>query len=141
MVSSAAFTISYIGPRLRKKAKPAATIPENGVFDHRTLEAFDGKNAPAYIAFRGKVYDVSNLKLWRGGTHMKHNAGHDLSDAISKAPHGDEKLSDLKIVGAYDKDLKPRKSFAQKAFYFIAYMNLLIVFAVLFVIAYWRWGL
>ncbi len=141
MVSSGLFTIFFVGPKL-KKGKIKAKIPDNKVFDPLTLMSFDGKGAtPVYIAFRGKVYDVSNLKLWKKGIHMKHQAGRDHTDAISKAPHGEEKLEKLKVVGMYDASLKPPKTFAQKTFYFIAYMNLFIVFIVLFVISYWRWGL
>ena len=36
---------------------------------------------------------------------------------------------------------KPPKTFTQKAFYVIAYLNVVIVFCVLITIAYWRWGL
>jgi hypothetical protein len=72
---------------------------------------------------------------------MKHRAGRDLTDFIAKAPHGEEKLKSLNIVGTYDASLKPPKTFAQKAFYVVAYMNLAIVFIVLFIISYWRWGL
>jgi predicted heme/steroid binding protein len=141
MFITALFTIFFVGPKL-KKGKIKARIPDNKVFDPLTLMAFDGKGeTPAYIAFRGKVYDVSNLKLWKNGIHIKHQAGHDLTDAISKAPHGEEKLESVNVVGTYDASLNPPKTFAQKAFYFIAYMNLLIVFAVLFIITYWRWGL
>lgn len=141
MVSSALFTVFFVGPKL-KKGKIKAKIPDSKIFDPLTLLAFDGKGeAPAYIAFQGKVYDVSNLKLWKNGVHMKHQAGHDLTNSIAKAPHGEEKLEKLPVVGTYDATLNPPKTFAQKAFYFIAYMNLIIVFIVLFVIAYWRWGL
>ncbi|RJQ44027.1 MAG: hypothetical protein C4538_11135 [Nitrospiraceae bacterium] len=104
--------------------------------------AFDGKEGrPAFIAFKKKVYDVSPLKLWNNGIHMKHQAGKDLTDAITKAPHGEEKLESLHVIGTYDAELKPSKTFARKAFYVIAYMNLFIVFVVLFVLAFWRWGL
>ena len=141
MILSALFTVLFVGPKL-KKGKIKARIPENKTFDPLTLMAFDGKgDAPSFIAFKDKIYDVSTLKLWKNGIHMKHQAGHDLSDAIAKAPHGEEKLETLNIVGTYNAELKPPKTFAQKAFYFIAYMNLFIVFIVLFVIAYWRWGL
>jgi predicted heme/steroid binding protein len=141
MISSALFTILFVGPKL-KKGKIKAKIPGNNIFDPLTLQAFDGKNdSPAFIAHKGKVYDMTALKLWKSGVHMKHQAGHDLSDSIAKAPHGEEKLEKLNVVGTYDFTLKPPKTFAQKAFYFIAYMNLFIVFIVLFVIAYWRWGL
>ncbi len=141
MVSSALFTILFVGPKLRK-GKITAKIPDNNIFDPLTLQAFDGKNnTPAFIAYKGKVYDMTTLKLWKNGIHMKHQAGHDHTDSISKAPHGEEKIEKLKLVGTYDATLKPPKTFAQKAFYFIAYMNLSIVFIVLFVITYWRWGL
>lgn len=141
MISSALFTILFVGPKL-KRGCVKACIPQNNVFDPVTLSAFDGKNgAPAYVACKGKVYDVSMLKLWKDGVHMKHLAGNDLTDAIAKSPHGEGKLERLSIVGTYDAALKPAMTFAQKAFYFIAYMNLFLVFVVLFVIAYWRWGL
>lgn len=141
MICSALFAILFVGPKL-KKGKITANIPDNKIFDPLTLTAFDGTNGnPVYIAFRGKVYDVSSLKLWKTGTHMKHHSGIDLTDAIAKAPHSEEKLESATVVGAYDAALKPPKTFAQKAFYFVAYMNLFIVFIVLFVIAYWRWGL
>jgi len=141
MISSALFTVMFIGPKL-KKGKIKASIPADKIFDPLTLQAFDGKNdAPAFIAFKGKVYDMTALKLWNMGVHMKHLAGRDLTDSITKAPHGEEKLEKLNVVGTYDATVKPPKTFEQKAFYFIAYMNLFIVFIVLFIIAYWRWGL
>jgi predicted heme/steroid binding protein len=141
MVSSALFTVLLVGPKLRK-GKITAKTPDNRMFDPLLLQAFDGKdNTPAFIAYKGKVYDMTALKLWENGIHMKHRAGYDLTDSIARAPHGEEKLQTLPVVGTYDATLKARKTFAQRAFYFIAYMNLVIVFAVLFVIAYWRWGL
>ncbi len=65
------------------------------------LKKFDGKSGrPAYIAFEGKVYDVSGSPLWRGGEHFSlHRAGEDTSDGISNAPHGDEKLEAIKLIG------------------------------------------
>jgi len=141
MISSALFTVLFIGPKL-KEGKIRAAIPENKIFDPLTLQTFDGKNdSPAYVAFKGKVYDMTSLNLWKNGIHMKHQAGHDHTESIKKAPHGEDKLEKLNVVGTYDATLKPPKTFAQKAFYFVAYMNLFIVFIVLFIIAYWRWGL
>jgi predicted heme/steroid binding protein len=141
MISSALFVVLFIGPRLKKGMKESSTaIPE--IFDPETLSHFDGKEGtPAYIAYKEKVYDMTNLKLWKNGQHMKHAAGHDMTVSLSKAPHGEEKLEGLSIIGKYDGSGKPPKTTAQKLFYFIAYMNLAIVFCVLIVIAYWRWGL
>jgi predicted heme/steroid binding protein len=141
MVSSALFVILFIGPKL-KKGEKRAVVPQDGVFDLLTLSHFDGKEGrPAYIANRDTVYDMSELKLWKNGMHMKHLAGADLTEALPKAPHGDEKLEPLKVVGTFDETRIPEKTLPQKMFYFIAYMNLTIVFLVLFVIAYWRWGI
>lgn len=141
MVSSALFVVSFVGPKLKKGIKNIA-IPKTGIFDPVTLSAFDGKQGrPAYFSYKRKVFDATGLKPWENGTHVKHLAGRDLTDAIAKAPHGEEKLNALHVVGDYDAALSPPKSPAQKAFYFIAYMNLTLVFCVLFVIAFLKWGI
>lgn len=141
MVSSAIFIVTYVGPRL-KRGDRKATFPGNGVFDPLTLSAFDGKaGRPAYVSYKGQVYDMSELDLWKNGMHMKHSAGNDLTDALPRAPHSEEKLEILKVVGTFDPAAQPGRTLPQKMFYFVAYMNLVIVFLVLFVIAFWRWGI
>jgi predicted heme/steroid binding protein len=58
----------------------------------------DGK--PAYVAFKGKVYDVSQSAFWLYGDHMgAHQAGKDLTDEIELAPHREETLQNVKEVG------------------------------------------
>jgi predicted heme/steroid binding protein len=58
----------------------------------------DGK--PAYIAFKGKVYDVSDSAFWMEGDHMgAHVAGKDLTNEIELAPHREETLQKVKQVG------------------------------------------
>ncbi|MCU0574410.1 MAG: cytochrome b5 [Syntrophobacteraceae bacterium] len=70
-------------------------------FDLEALEGFDGKEGrPAYVAHGGKVYDVSESKLWKGGSHMRrHQAGRDLATDIQAAPHGAEMLDRYPQVG------------------------------------------
>lgn len=66
------------------------------------LKQFDGQNGrPAYIAYKGKVYDVTDDPLWFGGDHMgQHKAGTDLSNEILfRAPHGEEELNLVKLIG------------------------------------------
>jgi len=61
----------------------------------------DGKEGrPVYIAYEGKIYDVSQSKLWKTGTHMKrHPSGKDLTTDLSAAPHGPEVLQRYPQVG------------------------------------------
>jgi predicted heme/steroid binding protein/uncharacterized membrane protein len=58
----------------------------------------DGR--PVYIAYQGKVYDVSGSSLWAGGRHMDlHQAGHELTGEFAEAPHGEEVLERYPQVG------------------------------------------
>lgn len=69
-------------------------------FTLEELRAFDGRLGPAYIAFEGRVYDVSGSFLWREGRHQAgHSAGSDLTEDIKKAPHGAELLERFPVVG------------------------------------------
>jgi predicted heme/steroid binding protein/uncharacterized membrane protein len=70
-------------------------------FEIEELAAFDGKDGrPVYIAHDGKIYDVSESKLWKGGVHMRrHHAGGDLTTDIQAAPHGAEMLDRYPQVG------------------------------------------
>lgn len=61
----------------------------------------NGQNGnPAYIVYKGKVYDVSDSSFWMGGDHLgAHEAGKDLTVELDLAPHGPENLERVKIVG------------------------------------------
>ena len=76
-------------------------------FDITELEKFDGNNGrPIYVAYKGKVYDVSNSKLWKNGLHMKrHHAGHDLTTDIQGAPHEPDVLDRYPQVGTLKKEV------------------------------------
>ncbi|MGK7345847.1 MAG: CopD family protein [Candidatus Nitrospinota bacterium M3_3B_026] len=141
MVTSAAMVVTLLNPRLRK-GRAKAAHPKDGVFGPGTLGAFDGKGgAPAYIAFKGKVYDVTASKLWKDGEHLrKHAAGRDLTSELEGAPHGPEKLEAMEKAGTYDPSLPSHLTPPQRTFYVVAYTNLALVFVALAVIAFWRWG-
>ncbi len=70
-------------------------------FTLEELKQFDGKNGrPAYVGYKGKVYDVSDDYLWTDGNHQgEHGAGKDLTEEMSLAPHGEETLDRVKLVG------------------------------------------
>jgi len=76
-------------------------LTEQKKVTRQELEANDGKNGkPAYIAYQGKVYDVSDSSFWMEGEHMgMHNAGKDLTDDLDMAPHRDENFNKVKFVG------------------------------------------
>lgn len=70
-------------------------------FTEEELLKYNGNDElAAYVAFKGKVYDVSLSKFWKNGNHFKkHFAGHDLTAELADAPHGDEVFQNCPQVG------------------------------------------
>jgi predicted heme/steroid binding protein len=70
-------------------------------FELEELKKYDGRDGrPAYIALKGKVYDVTESDLWAEGEHQGlHEAGKDLTEEILDAPHGEEMLKNVKLIG------------------------------------------
>jgi predicted heme/steroid binding protein len=70
-------------------------------FTIEELKEYNGKNGkPAYIAYKGKVYDVTDDYLWTDGEHQsEHSAGTDLTEKMSLAPHMEDVLDRVKLVG------------------------------------------
>jgi predicted heme/steroid binding protein len=83
-------------------------------FSSEELARYNGKKgSPAYIAYKGKVYDVTSSFLWRNGSHaVLHSAGVDLTDALEQAPHSADFLERFPVVGMLQtKDLPRERSF------------------------------
>ena len=70
-------------------------------FTLEELKNYDGKDGrPAYIAYKDKVYDVTDDFLWAEGDHQgEHVAGRDLTEEMALAPHADDVLERVKQVG------------------------------------------
>jgi predicted heme/steroid binding protein len=70
-------------------------------FTIKELEEYDGKGGKqAYVAYKGKVYDVSEISLWSDGDHLgMHQAGKDLTEDMELAPHGNDVLEKAKLIG------------------------------------------
>jgi len=141
MVTTAVIVTFFIGPKLRKQRSSISTQTKNKL-TVEDLHHFDGtENRPAYFGYKGKVYDVCLSKFWKGGTHFKkHHAGNDLTELLKTAPHGEEKLFQIpEVAELAPSQAKVGKSPHEKVFYFMAYMNLIFVFLITFIIALWRW--
>ena len=75
-------------------------------FDPDDLKRYNGENGqPVYVAHKGRVYDLSESKMWRKGVHMKrHQAGSDLTTDIQAAPHDPSVLERYPQVGVLKKE-------------------------------------
>ncbi len=148
MLTTAVIVTLFVGPRLRRSLTANRTVGDmavggEGPMTPEELSHCDGKEGrPSYLAYAGKIYDVTASRLWKGGSHArKHLAGNDLTAALKTAPHGEEKVIAMKLVGELGTTAeKADKPFHEKLFYFFAYMNLVFVFLIVFIIALMRWS-
>jgi len=78
-------------------------------FTKKELGRYNGKDgAPAFIAYAGRVYDVSRSFLWQDGRHQAlHAAGRDLTGSLKDAPHPADVLKRFPMVGTLREDLPP----------------------------------
>ncbi len=141
MAGTAFYAVLFIGPKLRKK-KEASHLEPKGDMTIDDLILFNGtEDRAVYFAYKGKIYDVSQSEHWKNGTHFsKHRAGDDLTDMLKQAPHKEEKLIGIpqigKLIPTQAKKKHPRH---ERIFYFVAYMNLVLVFLITLILALWRW--
>jgi predicted heme/steroid binding protein len=73
----------------------------NQKFTLEELAKFDGKEGrSAYVAYNGKVYDVTGANLWFEGNHLgEHEAGRDLTEALDTSSHGNRVIESMKLIG------------------------------------------
>jgi len=71
------------------------------LFTEKELAEFNGRNGnPAYVGYKGLVYDVTGSYHWKEGRHwVFHDAGYDLTAQMEDAPHFDDLLMKFKVVG------------------------------------------
>jgi predicted heme/steroid binding protein len=81
----------------------ATNIPTIKEFTLEELAQYNGKNGTSYVAYQGKVYDISSSSLWENGTHKGHSAGKDITEELNDAPHGPDKLKGFPVVGTLKK--------------------------------------
>ncbi|RKD17281.1 cytochrome b5 [Pelobium manganitolerans] len=72
-------------------------LPE---YSKSQLALRNGQDKPQiWVAYLGKIYDVSASRLWRNGKHYEHWAGQDLTDELKDAPHTQTVFAKFEIVG------------------------------------------
>lgn len=77
----------------------------NTVITKRQLSLRNGVEKPEiWVAFQGKVYDVSSSRLWRNGKHYEHWAGQDLTAELADAPHSEAVFEKFECVGLYEEN-------------------------------------
>jgi len=60
----------------------------------------NGQDKPQiWVAFQGKIYDVTVSRLWRNGKHYEHWAGQDLTTELADAPHSEKVFEKFQIIG------------------------------------------
>lgn len=52
-----------------------------------------------WVAFEGKIYDVTRSRLWRNGKHYEHWAGQDLTPEMKDAPHLATVFDKFEVIG------------------------------------------
>lgn len=66
----------------------------------RQLALRNGQDKPEiWVAYKGKIYDVSDSRLWRNGMHYEHWAGQDLTSELVDAPHTETVFDKFEVVG------------------------------------------
>lgn len=139
MASTALLVTFVIGPRLGKP-RTRKLHPGQGEFTPEDLALFDGREGRrSLVAVRGKVHDLTDSGKWPAGSHFqRHAAGNDLTAALGQSPHGEEKLAAFPVVGTLVPSTAARRPPHERGFFFMAYLNLGIVLAVLLVITLWH---
>ena len=88
-------------PMEKAEVKPKVPVEELKPFTLEELQRFDGTGEkPIYIAYKGKVYDLSTSPLFQGEKRMRcHIAGKDLTKDIEIAPHGEDLVFKFPVIG------------------------------------------
>jgi len=69
-------------------------------YTKQQLALRNGQDKPEiWIAYMGKIYDVSSSRLWKNGKHYEHWAGQDLTEELKGAPHTEHVFLKFEPIG------------------------------------------
>ena len=94
----ALLTIALFLMPISVQAAGHSSAPD-GFYAPEVLAEFDGSNDEAYIAYKGRVYDVSDR--FSDGSHGGTEAGQDITENLVNANHGPDVLDDNEPIGYY----------------------------------------
>ena len=71
------------------------------LYTKNQLALRNGQDRPEiWVAYQGRIYDVSRSRLWRRGQHYEHWAGQDLTPELDgDAPHHATVFDNFPVVG------------------------------------------
>lgn len=52
-----------------------------------------------WVAFEGKIYDVTRSNYWKRGTHYGYFPGQDLTEELATSPHGRRVFEQMTPIG------------------------------------------
>lgn len=101
MVAFAAVVTLAINKRLKSDLYQYPVSEEiDTVMTPEELSEYDGSSGKSYVDYGGLIYDVTESRLWKNGIHVRrHRAGTDLTQALTEAPHGSDRLDAFPLVG------------------------------------------
>ncbi len=142
MIVVTAILYGIIIPVLRKRAAPASDRAVGKAISDKDLRLFDGRyNRPAYVGYKGKIFDVTESRYWSNGEHFfRHYTGQDLTPSLQDAPHGEENILRRPLAGEI---MDKRQIYAHwritLAFYAAVLLNLMCGLGIVFLIALRHW--
>ncbi len=70
------------------------------IYSKSQLALRNGQDKPEiWVAFAGKIYDMTTSKLWKNGKHYEHWAGQDLTEELVDAPHSAKVFEKFEPIG------------------------------------------
>lgn len=70
------------------------------IYTKSQLALRNGQDKPEiWVAFAGKIYDMTTSKLWKNGKHYEHWAGQDLTEELVDAPHSAKVFEKFEPIG------------------------------------------
>ena len=70
------------------------------IYTKSQLALRNGQDRPEiWVAFAGKIFDMTTSKLWKNGKHYEHWAGQDLTEELADAPHSAKVFEKFEPIG------------------------------------------